>query len=133
MFGIDFSSLLAQKYAIMQQQANADSTRANAGLISANSGANLDNVKAGLLPGESAANIAEQQARTGNINATTKYVGPLALSTIGLQRRQGQYYGAGANNLNSEAAGNNILNEGQSFAAYLQRLRESNAASSGGL
>lgn len=120
---INWGGLLARKYDIMQQQANADTTRAGAGLITAQSGANLDNVRAGLLPNESAANIAEQQARQRNLDATTKYVGPLALSTIGLQKQQGRVYGAQAGLYDSETEGNNILNRGTAFDRFLAQMR----------
>lgn len=82
-----FAEALAMKYGIMKQQADAQSASLNAA-------ATLDTTKAKLLPGQVAADIGETQARTGNINETTKTVAPLAKSTIGLQGAQAGYYGA---------------------------------------
>lgn len=69
---VDWDYWLGRKYAGLDQQAAADTTRANAGLISANAGAHLDTVKAGLLPSQTAADIAESNARARltNVNAT---------------------------------------------------------------
>lgn len=66
-----FNNLLATKYAILQQNANADTSRANAGMVTANAGANLDAVRAGLLPKQTEADIAEAQSRASlnNVNA----------------------------------------------------------------
>lgn len=72
MFGVDWDGLLAKKYALLGQQANADTTRANAGMISANADANLSNIKAGLLPAESKATVANTNANT---NLTTVNAG----------------------------------------------------------
>jgi hypothetical protein len=112
---MDWNYWLGRKYELLQQNAAADTTRANAGLISANAGANLDTVKAGLLPDQAAADIAQQREQT-------KYIGPLAQSTIGLQKRQGDYYGAQGGLANSEAAKNTILTQPSSYQDYLRQL-----------
>lgn len=91
---IDWSYWLGRKYDVMQQNANADTTRANAGMISANAGANLDKVRAGLLPAESAANIGLTNAQAANTNEQTKYVGPRAKADIYATTNQGSLYGA---------------------------------------
>lgn len=107
---INWGDWLGRKYAIMQQEADANRTRADAGLIEARAGANLSNVRAGLLPGESASNIglnaaqaAAQRASAAQTEEETKFVAPLARASIFNTRQQGSLYG-------SEAAGNNILN-----------------------
>lgn len=107
---MDWNYWLGRKYGIMQQNANADTTRANAGMLSAQAGANFDNVRAGLLPAESKANIGLTAAQTGLTNANTrqtdtetKYIGPKTMADIFATRAQGGYY-------NSEAAGNNATN-----------------------
>jgi hypothetical protein len=91
MFGMPagFADFLAQKYALLQQNANADTTRAQAALLQAQSGSNLDNTRAGLLPAESKANNALTFAQTGlagantrNVDVTTQLAPQLARSTI---------------------------------------------------
>lgn len=62
-----FDELIARKYAIMQQHANAATTEATAN-------ANLTNVKAGLLPSESAADVARTQAETAGQNITNRFL-----------------------------------------------------------
>jgi hypothetical protein len=117
---------LGRKYDLLGQNAQA-------GLISANANANLDNVRAGLLPNESAANVAEQQARTAGTLETNKTIAPLAASTIGLQRRQGQYYGANAGFVGSQANQLDILNRQSPFELYLQQLKAGSGLTTGGL
>jgi hypothetical protein len=69
---MDWDYWLGRKYDLLGQNAAADTTRAQAGLISANAGANLDTVRAGLLPGQTEADIAESKARANltNVNAS---------------------------------------------------------------
>jgi hypothetical protein len=100
---MDWNYWLGRKYANMDQQAAADTTRANAAAVSANAGAQLDTVKAGLLPAESKANIALTGAQTGLAAATarqqdeeTKYIGPTANANIAESRARGGLYGAQA-------------------------------------
>jgi hypothetical protein len=101
---MDWNYWLSQKYRLLGQNAAADTTRANAAMVSAQGGANLDNVRAGLLPAESKANIGLTNAQMGlananarNVDETTKFVGPLARSSIGVNTAQ-------AGNLDADAA-----------------------------
>jgi hypothetical protein len=107
MFGglpMGMADFLARKYDIMQQQANA-------GMIAARSAANLDNVKAGLLPAESRALIEKQaaergltQAETYRTNETAAQIAPLANAEIGYKKSaQNLNYKQGYN-LDSETA-----------------------------
>lgn len=48
------------------------------------SGARLNDVKAGLMPGETAASIAQMQANAGLIGQQAKWFGPTAQANIGL-------------------------------------------------
>jgi hypothetical protein len=125
---VDFNAFLAQKYAIMQQQANADTSRANAGLITAKSGANLDDARAFGLPQQNLANIAQTQAPPPARSRPTN-----TLATIGLQRRQGQYYGANAGFVGSQANQLDILNRQSPFELYLQQLKAGSGLTTGGL
>ena len=86
---------LATKYAILQQQANAQSTQAAAttqnaatAAITGKAQAGLDTVRTQLLPGESAAGIAKTNAETGLIGQTAKYYGPEAMARIALTSAQ---------------------------------------------
>ena len=83
-----FAALLQRKYDIMQQQADSQRTAVTAG-------ANLDNVKAKLMPGESAANVAEAGARTTNLGLTGRTILPLAGAQIGLLGAQTRNTDAG--------------------------------------
>lgn len=75
-----FMDLIAQKYAIQQQEANARSNALNAS-------AAVDTAKAAELPAESAANVAETRARTGTLNTTNRFLpftlGSSALASMG--------------------------------------------------
>jgi hypothetical protein len=100
---MDWNYWLGRKYDLLGQNAAADTTRAQAGLISANAGANFDAVRAGLLPAESKSNIGLQAAQAGlaaanarNTDETTKYIAPLARSSIGLNSAQSKNLGAEA-------------------------------------
>jgi hypothetical protein len=79
MADVDWNALLQQKYAILQQQADAATRTANAS-------ANLDQARANVVPGESAANIAQTRANTDLIGQQAKYFGPTALANIDLTR-----------------------------------------------
>lgn len=96
MDGINFGALLAQKYDLMQQGQDT----ARRGMTA---DANLTNVRAGLLPKETAANIGLVNAQTtlAGANArqadeTTKTIVPLAGASIYNSRQQGGLYGAQA-------------------------------------
>lgn len=105
----DINYWLGRKYDLMQQQADTQ----RLGMVA---DANLTNVKAGLLPAESKAqiglmgsqgrlaeaNATQSLAQARNIDETTKFVGPLARSSIGLNSAQ-------ARNINAEATGTENL------------------------
>jgi hypothetical protein len=107
---IDWSGLLARKYDIMQQQADTQ----RLGIVSA---ARLDDVKAGLMPSESSANIRlmganalEAGARSRNLDETTKFVGPLAQANIGLMGANAREAGARVGLLGAQTTGENQFN-----------------------
>ena len=62
---------LNRKYAILQQQANATTQNAATAAMTGRAAANLDTVRAGLMPAESQANVGLTKANTqlANINA----------------------------------------------------------------
>jgi hypothetical protein len=105
-----FANLLRRKYDLMQQDANARTQQANTGAIVGNAAANLDVVRAGLMPAESRVGIEKTKADTANTLESTKYVGPLAQSQIGLQSTQGKLNLANVGAVNEETAGNRQLN-----------------------
>lgn len=72
----DFAAALNRKYNILQQQADASTKQADAQMLGTQAAANLDRVKANLLPGESKADIAKTIAETGLTRERTKYLGP---------------------------------------------------------
>lgn len=80
-----FDSLIAAKYAILQQHADAASTEANANALLTRANANLTDVKAGLLPTESAADVAKTQAETAGQNITNRFL-PFTLGGDALDR-----------------------------------------------
>jgi hypothetical protein len=98
-----FQQALDRKYALIAQDTAA---RANA----ANADAGLTNVRAGLLPAESKANIGLTTAQTGlagaqtkSVNENTKFVKPLAEASIFNTKAQGTLFG-------QQAAGEYQLN-----------------------
>lgn len=74
-----FDDLIRRKYDILQQQADASTATARAA-------ANLDSVKAGLMPRQTAADIAKINADIGLTNMQTRWFGPTAQANIGLAR-----------------------------------------------
>lgn len=64
----DWDGLAAMKYGIMQQQANADTTRANAS-------ANYDNARAGVVGAQAANDAALAKANIGHLGAQSQYLG----------------------------------------------------------
>lgn len=102
------ADLLAKKYAILQQQADTGQYNAVSNRIGVDAAAGLDRVKAGILPGESAANIGltraqamEAEARKRNIDENIKWISPLNKANIALMgantfeaRSRGGLYGA---------------------------------------
>ena len=109
---IDWAALLNRKYAILQQQ--ADTQR-----LGVMAGANLDNTRAGLLPYESRANIANTMAQAGlydseaaNTAERTKYVGPLARSEISESGARSRQYNATADSTNVDTDYQRRFNRG---------------------
>lgn len=94
--GVDFNYFLARKYQLHQQgansaseQARAATTNAGANVTSATAAANLNNVRAGLMPAESAADIALRRAQTFLTNEQGQVVGPESrarIETMGVER-----------------------------------------------
>lgn len=119
---MDWAGLLDRKYNILQQNANANTTQAQADAsraasfgLTSGAEANLTNIRAGLMPAQAQADIGEAQARTAQDQALaaqtqteTKYIGPKTLADIALARAQGGLYG-------SEAARNTRLGFGFNF------------------
>lgn len=99
----DWNYWLGRKYSNMEQDTAARTTAANAGLISANAGANLDTVRAGLLPGQAASDIAEANSRA-NLNTVQAQLAPGAAAaneaaqygSAFANRQQGRLYGVNA-------------------------------------
>lgn len=90
----DIGGLLAQKYAIMRQEADAKT-------MATKSDVNLQNIQAGLLPGRTAAEIALTKANTGYVGEQAKYFGQSALSAIDLNRSQIGVNTANIGNINA--------------------------------
>lgn len=84
-----FGDMLAQKYNIMQQQANTQE-------LGTTAEANLTNTRAGLLPGQTAAEIGLTQAQTKNVGAQAGEVAANAASARGLQSAEAAQGYAGA-------------------------------------
>lgn len=78
----DMSFWLGRKYAILQQQADAGSKQADTARIGTVAAANVDNVRAALMPKESAANIGLTAAQTGLANEQTQWFGKEAGARI---------------------------------------------------
>lgn len=76
-----FGDLLAKKYALLQQGADATTRTAEAG-------ANLEDVRAKLAPAESLAGVAKSNAETAGQLETNKYIGQTAQAGIGLTKAQ---------------------------------------------
>lgn len=90
---VDFGYFLGRKYAQLQQQADAGTTQAASGAVqaaanatAAKAAAGLDNVKANLLPGESAASIGLQRAQTQLVGNQALTTIPESEARIGLDR-----------------------------------------------
>lgn len=128
---VDWDALLARKYDLLAQNANADTTRANAGLVTANADANFTGVRAGLLPRQTDADIAEANARTNLTNVQAQQAPGLAKASeaasygsASANTAQGLLYGA-----QTTAEGQNsgilsrILGGDTNVAKVLQALR----------
>lgn len=86
-----FDALIARKYDILQQHANAATTEADAN-------ANLTNVKAGLLPAESAADVAKTQAETTGQTINNRFLPDVLRANIFDTRARGQLSQSSAGN-----------------------------------
>jgi hypothetical protein len=73
---MSYNPWMAEKYRILAQEADAHAQEARAQTA-------LVNAKTGLLPDESAANVALTQSQAAHTAATTKTVAPLAQAQIG--------------------------------------------------
>lgn len=80
----DINYWLGRKYALLAQNADADTARAGAAVTSANASANLDTVRAGILPQQAASEIALQGAQTRLTGEQTKIVAPESRARISL-------------------------------------------------
>lgn len=101
---VDFNAFLRQKYAILQQQANADTERAGATTLTAGAAANLDRTRANLLPTESAAAVALQRAQTALTGNQAQTVLPESRARINLLGTE-----AGLNTANIGLIGENTV------------------------
>lgn len=88
--GVDFNYFLNRKYALMAQNADADTSRASSAAISAVAGAeaaraaaNVDNVRAGLMPAESQSQIGLQTAQGRVFNAQADLIPQEGAARIG--------------------------------------------------
>lgn len=98
---VDFNYFLQRKYALLQQQADAGTSNAASAAIQANAQAGalgaearLNNTRADLAPGESAAAIGVQRAQTDLLGQQAKYYGPEAQSRIAQAGAETGYLGA---------------------------------------
>lgn len=87
---VDFNYFLQRKYALLQQQADAGTSQAASGAVTAaaqannlNADAGLTAVRARLLPGESAATIGLQGAQRNLLGEQAKVVAPESTARIG--------------------------------------------------
>lgn len=86
---VDFNFFLNRKYALLAQQADAGTTNAASGAITANAqagalgaAAGLDRVRTKLMPAESAATIAQQGAQTNLLTQQASVVVPESTARI---------------------------------------------------
>lgn len=98
---MDMNYWLQRKYAILDQQARSGETVAQAtaknaatNALTGGAAAALDSTRARLLPGESAATVAQTRANTGLINEQAAAVGPESEARIA--------------NLRADTAGRNV-------------------------
>jgi hypothetical protein len=114
-----FAEALAMKYGIMKMQADAQSNALN-------SAANLDTVKAGLLPKQTNADIGETQARTANIAETTKTIAPESKARVGLLGAQTSNYDANTGYTTEQTVGLKQLNKKRPFGLGLGGSNDNN-------
>lgn len=79
---VDFDFFLRQKYAQLQQQADATTQNAQTNSVVGQAAARLDNTRSALLPAESRASIGKTLAETGLIGEQTKIVAPESVARI---------------------------------------------------
>ena len=79
---VDFDFFLRQKYAQLQQQADATTQNAKTNSVVGQAAARLDNTRSALLPAESRAGVAKTVAETGLIGEQAKVVAPTAAANI---------------------------------------------------
>lgn len=101
------AELLRRKYDLQQQEVDNAAFNARTTRLGTDAQAKLDMVRAGLLPAESAANIAKTKADTTLTAEQAKFVGPLARSSMDLNaanayqsRASGGLYGAQTGQIN---------------------------------
>lgn len=87
---VDFNYFLNRKYALLQQQADAGTTSANANAVQSaaaannlNADASLTGVRTTLLPGESAATVGLQNSQAGLLDQQAAVVAPESKARIG--------------------------------------------------
>lgn len=85
---VDFGYFLNRKYAIMQQQANTAQQQADTQQMVGAAQAGLDKTRTTLLPKESAAGIALQNAQTNLVGEQAKVVAPTAAAQNALTKAQ---------------------------------------------
>lgn len=83
------AELLQRKYAILQQQADANTVNATSNRTAAEAGAKLDTARARELPLDSASQRALQGRQADFIGEQIRFYGDDIMSQIGLRRTQG--------------------------------------------
>ncbi len=101
----DMANFLQQKYAILQQQADATTRNADTAALTGKAAANLDTVRAGLMPAESQANIGLTRANTGLTQANTRIAGINADYLPQILKGDIAYKTAQIGNLNVDTSG----------------------------
>lgn len=76
------ANLLARKYAILQQHADAGTLNAQTGAASGASDVAMNALRMRLMPGESAAGVSKTRAETGLIGQQAQYYGQEAVARI---------------------------------------------------
>lgn len=98
-----FAQLIARKYDILQQQADASSAAAKASSA-------LDQARANLIPKQGAADIAKTGADTAFTKIQSQWFGPTAQAQIGLIGAQGGLAKAQTTGTEAETTGVNLIN-----------------------
>lgn len=118
---MDWNYWLGVKYGLLGQHAAADVTRSNASANEANANANVANIRAGLMPAESSANLALTGAQTQSTLANAaqtgienKYLPAKSLADIAEARARAGLDTAQGANYSADTARTNIYNLGLS-------------------